>query len=80
MPLCGGTLGAIGSHAIDSFRWVGHEVSEACCVLTTHVAARPDKTSGTTRAVTSDDSVKMLLRFAESPLQKVRRRRLSFGR
>jgi predicted dehydrogenase len=67
----GGTLGAIGSHAIDSFRWLlDAEVSEVCCLLATHVAERPDKTGGTTRAVTSDDSVRMLLRFAESPLTK----------
>jgi predicted dehydrogenase len=67
----GGTLGAIGSHAIDSFRWLlGVEVSEICCALSTHVAERPDKTSGSTRAVTSDDTVRMLLRFVESPLTK----------
>lgn len=67
----GGTLGAIGSHAIDSFRWLlDAEVSEVSCVLSTHVAERPDKTSGATRAVTSDDTVRMLLRFAESPLTK----------
>ena len=67
----GGTLGAIGSHAIDSFRWLlGTEVSEVCCVLSTHVAERPDKTSGTMRPVTSDDTVRMLLRFAESPIAK----------
>lgn len=67
----GGTLGAIGSHAIDSFRWLlAAEVSEVCCVLSTHVGERPDKTSGTMRAVTSDDTVRMLLRFAESPLTK----------
>ncbi|MGH9931350.1 MAG: Gfo/Idh/MocA family protein [Pyrinomonadaceae bacterium] len=67
----GGTLGAIGSHAIDSFRWLlAAEVSEVCCVLATHVAERPDKTSGTMRGVTSDDTVRMLLRFAESPLTK----------
>jgi predicted dehydrogenase len=67
----GGTLGAIGSHAIDSFRWVlDGEVSEVCCVLSTHVAERPDRTSGTMRPVTSDDTVRMLLRFAESPLTK----------
>jgi predicted dehydrogenase len=67
----GGTLGAIGSHAIDSFRWLlDTEVSEVCCVLSTHVAERPDKTSGRTLAVTSDDSVRMLLRFAESALTK----------
>ena len=65
----GGTLGAIGSHAIDSFRWIlDAEVSEVCSVLSTHVAERPDKTSGTMRPVTSDDTVRMLLRFAESPL------------
>jgi predicted dehydrogenase len=67
----GGTLGAIGSHAIDSFRWVlDAEVSEVCCVLSTHVGERPDKTSGTLRPVTADDTVRMLLRFAESPLTK----------
>jgi len=67
----GGTLGAIGSHAIDSFRWLlDAEVTEVCCVLSTHVGERPDKTSGTMRPVTSDDTVRMLLRFAESPLTK----------
>ena len=65
----GGTLGAIGSHAIDSFRWLlDSEVSQVCCVLSTHVAERPDKSSGAMRQVTSDDTVRMLLRFAESPL------------
>jgi predicted dehydrogenase len=67
----GGTLGAIGSHAIDSFRWLlDVEVSEVCSVLSTHVVERPDKTSGPMRAVTSDDTVRMLLRFAESSLTK----------
>jgi predicted dehydrogenase len=67
----GGTLGAIGSHAIDSFRWIlDAEVSEVCCVLSTHVAERPDKTTGTMHRVTSDDTVRMLLKFAESPLTK----------
>ena len=67
----GGTLGAIGSHAIDSFRWLlDAEVSEVCCVLSTHVAERPDKSSGTMRRVTSDDTVRMLLRFADSPLTR----------
>ena len=67
----GGTLGAIGSHAVDSFRWLlDAEISEVCCVLSTHVAERPDKTSGTMRPVTSDDTVRMLLRFVESPLTK----------
>lgn len=67
----GGTLGAIGSHAVDSFRWLlAAEVREVCCVLSTHISERPDKSSGTVRAVTSDDTVRMLFRFAESPLTK----------
>ena len=67
----GGTLGAIGSHAVDSFRWLlDAEVSEVCCLLSTHVAERPDKTSGTMHPVTSDDTVRMLFRFAESSLTK----------
>lgn len=65
----GGTLGAIGSHAVDSFRWLLEtEITEVSCVLSTHVGERPDKTGGTMRPVTSDDTVRMLLRFAESPL------------
>jgi predicted dehydrogenase len=67
----GGTLGAIGSHAVDSFRWLlDAEVSEVCCVLSTHVAERPEKTNGKMRSVTSDDTVRMLFRFAESSLTK----------
>jgi predicted dehydrogenase len=67
----GGTLGAIGSHAIDSFRWLlDAEVSDVSCMLSTHVAERPDKTSGVTRAVTSDDSVRMLLHFSDSELTR----------
>jgi predicted dehydrogenase len=71
LKMGGGTLGAIGSHAIDSFRWIlDAEVSEVCCILSTYVAERPDKSSGEMRSVTSDDTVRMMLRFAESPLTK----------
>jgi len=67
----GGTLGAIGSHAIDSFRWMlDTEVSEVSCMLSTHVAERPDKKSGTTRRVTTDDEVNMMLRFTDSTLTR----------
>src|SRR6185312_14962984 len=53
------------------FRWLlDAEVSEVCCVLSTYVTERPDKSSGSMRPVTSDDTVKMLLRFANSPLTK----------
>lgn len=62
----GGTLGAIGSHAIDSFRWMlGTEVASVLAMLSTHIKQRPDKSSGATREVTSDDEAKLLLRFAD---------------
>lgn len=67
----GGTLGAIGSHAIDSFRWaLDTGISEVSCMLTTHVAERPHKASGSTRAVTTDDEAKLMFRFAESNLAR----------
>jgi len=65
----GGTLGAIGSHAIDSFRWMlGAEIVQVFCMLTTHIAERPDKTTGAMRPVTTDDEAKLLFRFADSTL------------
>jgi predicted dehydrogenase len=67
----GGTLGAIGSHAIDSFRWMlGAEVSEVCSMLSTHVPERPEKAGGPLRRVTTDDEAKLLLRFGDSRLTK----------
>src|SRR6185312_5371525 len=65
----GGTLGAIGSHAVDSFRWLlATEVSEVSALLSTHISERPDKSSGGMRRVTSDDDAKLMLRFADSEL------------
>jgi predicted dehydrogenase len=67
----GGTLGAIGSHAIDSFRWMlGAEITGVSCMLSTHIAERPDKSTGRVRAVTTDDEAKMMFRFADSSLGK----------
>jgi predicted dehydrogenase len=67
----GGTLGAIGSHVIDSFRWMlGTEISSVFGMLSTHIKQRPDKSNGgsaTQRAVTSDDEAKLLFRFADGP-------------
>jgi len=64
----GGTLGAIGSHVIDGFHWLlSAEISEVFGNLATHVREREDKT-GKLRAVTTDDEVSLLLRFAESEL------------
>src|ERR1700704_5023470 len=40
----GGALGAIGSHVIDSWRWLlGAEVSEVSCNLATHIRERKDQ-------------------------------------
>jgi predicted dehydrogenase len=67
----GGTLGAIGSHVIDSFRWMlGAEIAEVFCMLSSHIAQRPDKETGAMRPVTSDDEAKLLFRFADSELTK----------
>jgi predicted dehydrogenase len=65
----GGTLGAIGSHVIDSFRWMlGTEITKTLGLLTTHIKQRVDKSSGEPRPVTTDDEAKMLFRFADGPL------------
>ena len=67
----GGVLGAIGSHAIDGFRWLlGVEISHVTCSLATHVAERVDEKSGEMRKVTTDDEANLIVRFADSELTK----------
>ncbi|MFZ0061515.1 MAG: Gfo/Idh/MocA family oxidoreductase [Pyrinomonadaceae bacterium] len=67
----GGTLGAIGSHAIDSFRFMlGAEITAVSCMLSSHISERPDKSAGTMRRVTSDDEAKLMFRFADSSLTR----------
>ena len=64
----GGALGAIGSHVVDSFRWVlSTEVTTALGMLSTHIKERADKNSGGMRPVTTDDEAKLLFRFADGP-------------
>jgi len=64
----GGALGAIGSHVIDSFRWMlSTEVSKALGMLTTHIKQRADKATGALREVTTDDEAKLLFKFADGP-------------
>lgn len=64
----GGALGAIGSHVVDSFRWMlSTEVAQVLGMLTTHIKQRPDKASGGMREVTTDDEAKLLFRFADGP-------------
>jgi len=63
----GGVLGAIGSHALDSLRWLlGAEVSQVSATLATHVAERLDERTGRPRRVTTDDEAAMLLHFTDS--------------
>lgn len=65
----GGALGAIGSHAVDAFRWLlGTEVARVFCHLATHVGQRADKQSGETKTVTTDDEANLTLQFADSEL------------
>jgi predicted dehydrogenase len=71
LKMGGGALGAIGSHVIDSFRWLlGTEVSDVFCQLATHVGERPDKRTGEMRPVTTDDEANLLLRFADNELMR----------
>ena len=59
----GGSLGAIGSHIVDAFRWLlNTEVSEVMGQLSTHVPERKDH-AGVVREVTTDDEANLLLRF-----------------
>jgi len=65
----GGALGAIGSHVVDSFRWIlSAEVTQVLGMLTTHIKQRPDKTGGGgLRPVTTDDEAKVLFKFSDGP-------------
>jgi predicted dehydrogenase len=63
----GGSLGALGSHAIDSFRWMLEtEVTSVLGMLSSHIKQRPDKSTGSARDVTSDDEATLLFRFADN--------------
>ena len=64
----GGALGAIGSHVVDSCRWIlSAEVTQVLGMLTTHIKERPDKSNGGMRPVTTDDEAKLLFRFSDGP-------------
>ncbi len=64
----GGTLGAIGSHAIDTMQWfLGADISDVFCQLQTHVKQRTDA-NAEIREVTTDDETNMILRFDDSEL------------
>jgi len=60
----GGTLGAIGSHIVDSLHWLlGARVARLFCQLSTHIPARPDRESGEMLRVTTDDAANLILNF-----------------
>ena len=64
----GGALGAIGSHVIDSFRWMlSAEVNQTLGMLTTHIKQRTDKAGGGLRAVTTEDEARLLFKFGDGP-------------
>jgi predicted dehydrogenase len=67
----GGALGAIGSHAVDGFRWLLEtEVSQVFCSLATHIAERADERTNEMRRVTTDDEANLILRFKDSDLTR----------
>jgi len=67
----GGALGAIGSHVVDSFRWMlNTEVTKVLGMLTTHIKQRPDKANGGLRDVTTDDEAKLLFKLSDGPHTK----------
>ena len=67
----GGALGAIGSHVIDSFRWMlSAEVTKVLAMLTTHIKQRKDKAGGT-REVTTDDEAKLLFKLSGGDAQEI---------
>jgi predicted dehydrogenase len=67
----GGALGAIGSHAVDAFRWLlDTEVSHVFCSLAAHIQQRPDEKTNELREVTADDEANLILRFSDSELTK----------
>ena len=57
----GGVWGAVGSHFVDTLRYLGMEVEAAQAALRSVIAARPFE--GGTHAVTSDDFASVTLRM-----------------
>lgn len=65
----GGSLGAIGSHVVDSLHWLlDAEISEVSATLSTHVKERVNPATGQPRKVTSDDEASLLLRVKDDSL------------
>lgn len=67
----GGTLGALGSHAVDSLRALLGEVVEARGLLHTFHPHRPDPDTGAPRGVTADEFATAWLRFESGAIGQV---------
>jgi predicted dehydrogenase len=59
----GGSLGALGSHAVDAVRWLCGEFEAVRGRLVTVVKERPDPETGEPRAVTADDDAAIWARL-----------------
>jgi len=67
----GGALGAIGSHAVDGFRWLlKTEIKDVFCSLNTYTKERKDTETGELKKVTTDDEANLILRLADNELTK----------
>lgn len=65
----GGILGAVGSHAIDSLRYLAGEIDSIQALLNTFVDSRPFE--GSRKTVTSDDFSSLHVRFRNGALGMV---------
>jgi predicted dehydrogenase len=63
----GGLLGAIGSHAVDLFRFWGGEFSSVWGLLQTQIPERTDPTSGSPREVETDDGFSAVMKMSGPP-------------
>ena len=63
----GGLLGALGSHAIDTLRWLFGDIDSVTSSVATIVPMRVDPDTKIPRPVETDDYCSFLFRFRDSP-------------
>lgn len=59
----GGLMGALGSHAIDAFRWIFGDINAVCGVIDTVITERKDPVSGQMLPNETDDYTSFLLKY-----------------
>ena len=62
----GGLLGALGSHAIDTLRWLFGDISSVTSIVSTVIPVRIDPETNEPRKVETDDYCTFLFRFSDS--------------